>query len=145
MGRQLAVPVMVGSTVYDAGTDEADIVGVDTIKADDVWAGESRSPVVVSVVDSEEFEKAAQALSDANEVIEELRARVAELEGDAAGDGDATGGDEKGAYDDLTVVALKEEIDKRNEGRADEAKLSKSGDKAALVAVLVADDKAQEN
>lgn len=42
-----------------------------------------------------------------------------------------------------TVEDLKAEIDKRNEGRDDDKKLSKSGKKAELLAALAADDAAQ--
>lgn len=42
-----------------------------------------------------------------------------------------------------TVDELKAEIDRRNEGREEDAKLSKDGKKADLVATLAADDAAQ--
>lgn len=42
-----------------------------------------------------------------------------------------------------TVDELKAEIDRRNEDREDDAKLSKDGKKADLVATLAADDAAQ--
>lgn len=48
-------------------------------------------------------------------------------------------------YDALTVDALKAEIDKRNENRADDARLTKSGSKADLVAALEADDNNKES
>jgi hypothetical protein len=41
-----------------------------------------------------------------------------------------------------TVAELKAEIDRRNEGREDDAKLSKDGNKADLQATLAADDSA---
>lgn len=45
------------------------------------------------------------------------------------------------AYADLSVAQLRTEIDRRNDdGRPDEARLSKAGSKAALVARLVEDD-----
>lgn len=47
-----------------------------------------------------------------------------------------------GDYSEATGPALKAEIAARNEGRDDDAKLSASGNKAALVAVLEADDAA---
>lgn len=46
-----------------------------------------------------------------------------------------------GGYDDMTIEALKAEIDSRNEGRDADAELSKTGNKAELVAVLESDDK----
>lgn len=50
--------------------------------------------------------------------------------------------DSDGGYADMKAADLKAEIEKRNEGRADDAKLSTSGNKAELVAALVADDAA---
>lgn len=54
----------------------------------------------------------------------------------------ATGYDPDGAkaVADMTVAELKAEIDRRNEGREDDAKLSKSGSKDDLIAALEADD-----
>lgn len=46
-------------------------------------------------------------------------------------------------YDDLKLDQLKDAIDERNDGREDDAKLPKTGNKADLVKVLVADDEAQ--
>lgn len=47
-------------------------------------------------------------------------------------------------YDGLKLDELKDAIDERNDdGRADDVKLSKAGNKADLVKVLVADDEAQ--
>lgn len=43
-------------------------------------------------------------------------------------------------YDAMTVKALEAEADRRNEDRDDDAKLSKTGNKADLVATLQADD-----
>jgi len=137
MGRKLSMPVMVGSTVYEAGTDEDDILGADSIRAEGVW-DEGSSVVTVTVADAEEIQKAAEALKQANATIDELRQRIAELE-KAAGQGDAEGGGGS-PYDDLDVDALKAEIDKRNEGRDDESRISKRGGKDALTAALVADD-----
>lgn len=47
------------------------------------------------------------------------------------------------AVKDMTVAELKAEIDRRNEGREDAAKLSKTGSKDELVAALEADDSAE--
>lgn len=44
MGRKLNTHVLVGSTIYEPGTDEADIDG--TITADGVWDGDAPAPVV---------------------------------------------------------------------------------------------------
>jgi hypothetical protein len=46
-------------------------------------------------------------------------------------------------YDALTVADLKAEIEKRNEGRDDDTKVSADGKKVDLVAALVADDAKQ--
>jgi len=146
MGRTLKTSIVHGSSYYEAGTDEDQILDADSITAD-VWEGESSQGVSVAEVDAEEFEKAAKALKDANATIGELRAKVAELEAQVASspapEGDGSD-DQKGAYDDLDVDALKAEIDKRNEDRDDESKISKRGGKDTLAAALVADDEAQE-
>lgn len=47
---------------------------------------------------------------------------------------------EPGPYDGLKLDELKAEIEKRNEGREDDAKVSTAGKKADLAAALVADD-----
>ena len=62
--------------------------------------------------------------------------------GDAADAGES----ESGGYESLTKAQLVEEIEKRNEGRDDETKVSPSGtNKPDLVAALVADDAAGDN
>lgn len=64
----------------------------------------------------------------------------------ATADADPGTGGDGGAvvtdYSKLTVPKLRKEIEKRNEGRDDEAQLSTEGDKAALIAVLQGDDNA---
>lgn len=55
-------------------------------------------------------------------------------------DPDADDAPEPGPYDGLKLDELKAEIEKRNEGKADDAKLSTAGKKADLAAALVADD-----
>lgn len=47
------------------------------------------------------------------------------------------------ALGDMTKAELEDEIDRRNEGREDDAKLSKTGNKADLLAALEADDSAE--
>lgn len=42
MGRRLNTTVLVGETVYEAGTDEADIDGAEGVTAD-VWDGETKA------------------------------------------------------------------------------------------------------
>jgi len=63
------------------------------------------------------------------------------------GDAPDAGESESGDYESLTKAQLAEEIERRNEGRDDEAKVSPSGssNKADLVAALVADDAAGDN
>lgn len=51
-----------------------------------------------------------------------------------------TGSDEPKSLDDMTSAELKAEIDSRNEGREDDAKLSKAGNKTELLETLKADD-----
>lgn len=58
---------------------------------------------------------------------------------DTSDDSGSTGGDDKG-YASLKVADLKAEIEKRNDGREDDAKLSTEGNKGDLVAALEADD-----
>lgn len=47
---------------------------------------------------------------------------------------------EQADYSALTMAQLKDEIDRRNDGRVESAKLSKRGTKASLVKVLIEDD-----
>lgn len=54
-------------------------------------------------------------------------------------DSDAPAAD---GYSALKVAELRDEIGRRNEGRAEDALLSTEGNKAALVAILEADDEA---
>lgn len=58
------------------------------------------------------------------------------VDGTIAGPWGAAGG----AYEGLDVDALKAEIDKRNEDREQDARISKRGNAETLVAALVADD-----
>ncbi len=57
-------------------------------------------------------------------------------------DSGSKGSDDDKGYGGLKVDELKAEIEKRNEDRDDDAKLSAEGKKADLVAVLEADDAA---
>jgi hypothetical protein len=57
----------------------------------------------------------------------------------------ASDDDEKAGYDSLKVDELKEEIERRNSDREDDAKLPTDGKKAELVAALEADDAAGDN
>lgn len=51
-----------------------------------------------------------------------------------------SGAEEPTGYEALTVEQLKAEIDKRNKGRDDDARLTKTGTKAELVTALESDD-----
>lgn len=63
----------------------------------------------------------------------------------ADGKGSKADGDAPPAsIDDMNAKELKAEIDRRNEGRDDDAKLSKSGKNADLLAALKADDAAAD-
>ena len=63
------------------------------------------------------------------------------VDGEASDDSDST---EPKGLSDLTVAELKAEVEKRNEGREDDAKIApESQKKDDLVAALEADDKAQ--
>lgn len=95
MGRKLTKTTLVEGVVYDAGTDEADIDGADTVTAD-VWDQESSE--------------------------------------------DGNGGD----YSDFKAADLKAEIERRNEGRGEDDLIPTTGNKAELIAALVADDEAQD-
>jgi hypothetical protein len=68
-----------------------------------------------------------------------LLKRLAELDAgtEQAEDGDAEEGE---PYEVWTAEELKNEIDRRNEGRAAEAQISKAGNKAQLAERLYADD-----
>lgn len=66
---------------------------------------------------------------------------VPEWAGDLVHADDLTGGDE--GYSALKVGDLKAEIERRNEGREDDAKVPADGNKAALIAALESDDQAQ--
>jgi hypothetical protein len=75
---------------------------------------------------------------------DDLRAQLAAATGGTADDNGGKGEPtEKVDYNALDVDALKAEIDKRNEGRDSDAKISKRGGVETLVAALEADDAAQ--
>ncbi|WP_181312470.1 hypothetical protein [Nocardioides campestrisoli] len=158
MSAVLNGSVVVDGVVYPAGTEATDeLVRKVTNPAlwDGLEGGEQGGSVQasVNVMDSPEVQQFA---AQASARLEELQTRAAELaeenealrqeveslkSGAADGDGD---GDE-GAYAGLDIDQLKAEIDSRNEGRKDEAKLSKRGGKDTLIGFLVADDAAQQD
>lgn len=146
MGRKLSTTVQVGPYIYEAGTDEADIQGADTIAAD-VWDGEIASSApeagaftVAEVVALREQYDAQ--IAERDEQIEALRAEVEQLKAAAPeSDPDA---DAPADYSSLDLDALKAEIDRRNEGRDDADRIGKRGSVETLVAALLADDEAQD-
>lgn len=74
-----------------------------------------------------------------NKVTDEVAEQITNPK--AWGEGtDEADSDEPKALDDMSAAELKAEIDTRNEGREDDAKLSKSGTKAELLEALKADD-----
>lgn len=152
MGRRLNTTVQAGRFVFPEGTDEADIAAdIAAGISPALWEGDGAS-VAVTVTDSSGVQ---QALAAATQTIDELRARVVELEAELAaersrtpqpdgGDEDGDGGEPAGgAYDGLDVEALKAVIEERNEGREQDDRISKRGGVETLVAALVADDQAQ--
>ena len=68
-----------------------------------------------------------------------------DLEGAALVADDAAGDSSPVGYGPLTKAALIEAIEERNAGRDEAARLSTSGNKAELVAALVADDAAGDS
>lgn len=168
MSRRLNTTLMVGTTIYPAGTREADIDGVVTAKG--VWDVTDADDSSESSADTAELMKAfdkvraqrddARAKLEAagaerdqlaeqleavavarDQLAERLTAVTAERDQLAAASGSGSG-DGSGPYADLDVDALKTEIDRRNEGRPDDAKISKRGGKDTLLGFLVADDEA---
>ena len=182
MGRRLNTTVLVGSTVYPAGTREEDIDG--TITAEGVWDGtaddvdpspsdESSERVKALETQLRELSAERDGLADQVEALtaerddlavevgplrterdtlrgerdavsgerDELRNVVASLtaERDRLAAASTPGGGTD-RYANLDLDQLKAEIDRRNEGRADEAKILKRGGKDTLIGFLVADD-----
>lgn len=145
MGRKLSTTVQVGPYIYEAGTDEADIEGADTIAAD-VWGGEPASPASAAGDTVPVAEVAALReqydvqLAERDEQIEALMAEIEQLKM-ASPDPDAKA---IADYSSLDLDALKAEIDRRNEGRDDADRIGKRGSAETLVAALIADDEAQD-
>lgn len=78
----------------------------------------------------------------ANKVTDEVAKQITNPRAWGKGqDADAdSGSNAPKTLDDMTAGELKAEIDTRNEGREDDAKISKSGNKAELLEALKADD-----
>ncbi|GEB16669.1 hypothetical protein GUY44_07425 [Pimelobacter simplex] len=150
MGRKLSTTVQVGPYIYEAGTDEADIKGADTIAAD-VWGSEVASTepetgefAVAEVAALRQQYDAQLAERDDRIVdleveIKALTAEIEQLKAEAPDPAPAAPAD----YSSLDLDALKAEIDGRNEGRPDGDRISKRGSVETLVAALIADDEAQ--
>ncbi len=156
--------VLAGGVVYPAGTEATDDL-LAKIPNPRLWGeGSDETSVSVNLAD---FPEVAEAIEQAAERIDELTAaleakdeEIAALTAQLAAvstansDGDATdvgptpaapvapGTEqvEQVDYSALDLDALKAEIDKRNEGRDGDARLSKRGSQETLVAALVADD-----
>lgn len=146
MGRKLITTVQIGSEVYAAGTDEHDIQPAlrEQIVAD-VWGdgapgsgGDHAGDLDVAELENQ----FAQRLSEKDVKIAELVAEIEGLKDDQSGRSSEPAESPKSVdYSAFDIDALKAEIDKRNEGRDSDTKLSKRGSVETLAEALVADDK----
>ncbi|TQK73368.1 hypothetical protein [Nocardioides sp. SLBN-35] len=148
--------VLVGGVVYPAGTEATEEL-LAKIRNPRLWGEDEPADKAVSVDVDVDVAGFQAALAAAQERVDELEAALAARDeeiaaltaqatpadtGDANGDPDtapapvATTVD----YSTLDVEALKAEIDKRNEGRDDGARISKRGSQETLAAALTADD-----
>ncbi|MFE6645666.1 hypothetical protein ACFVJS_03825 [Nocardioides sp. NPDC057772] len=156
MSAKLKQSVISGGKVYHAGT-EATAALRKAIPAK-FWDDIDPAPTGDDGGDLAEVRQMAAAQFAAyEETIEGLNAQIDALKADnddlrsqvaALSSNGADESDERSAtvdYDALDVDALKAEIDRRNEGRDDEAKVSKRGGKDTLVAALRSDDEAAES
>ncbi len=145
MGRKLNTTTLIEGVVYEAGTDEADIVGADTVSAG-VWAGESDHVDVPKVSEVSGMMSSAEVaalrerydtdLAERDETIAALTAELKRLTASSP-DGPVAAAD---YYSALDIDALKAEIDRRNEGRDDADRIGKRGSVETLIAALEADD-----
>ena len=155
MVAKLKRSVLRDGKVYPAGTaataalreaipgkfwDDADPAG-------DLDGGDLAEVRQLAAAQIAEHEKTIEDLTSQIELLkadnDDLRSQVAAASGDGADENGADENDEPTAtvdYDALDFEALKAEIDRRNEGRDDEAKLSKRGSKDTLAAALRSDD-----
>lgn len=154
MAAKLKQSVMSGGKVYPAGTDATDELRK-TIPAK-FWDDVDQEPALdggdlaeVRQMAAAQFAAYEETIKDLLDQIEafkadndDLRSQVAALSGTGADESDEPSATVD--YDALDVEALKAEIDRRNEGRDDEAKVSKRGGKDTLAAALRSDDEAAE-
>ncbi|UUW88396.1 hypothetical protein [Pimelobacter simplex] len=158
MGRKLSTTALIEGVVYEAGTDESDIAGADKVSAD-VWAGEgdpagaaeSEQGDVVPVAEVAALRGQYDAqladrdtrIADLEEQIENLTAEIEQLK-ETSPPADPTADPAAPVdYSSLDLDALKAEIDRRNEGRADADRIGKRGSQETLAAALTADDAAK--
>lgn len=154
MAAKLKQTVLRAGKVYPAGTEATDELR-ETI-ADKFWDDVDPEPAIDGGDLAEVRQLAAAQIAEHEKTIEDLNAQIDALKADnddlrsqvaaLSGNG-ADESDEPSAtvdYDALDVEALKAEIDRRNEGRDDEAKVSKRGGKDTLAAALRSDDEAAE-
>lgn len=101
------------------------------------------SQALLDAAESLELNPNVVMVSDGNFVVPKEVADAATLpEGDTIDEADDEANDGDESYTSWKVAELETEIDARNEGREDDAKISKTGNKADLVAALEADDEA---
>lgn len=153
MAATLNRSVIAGGVVYPAGTAVTDDL-LAKIPDPSVWDGDV--DLAIEPVDNAAWEAKVEKLTaDFKAVVDEKNATIEALTGEleqlkaAQGDGNpaakpsggraATGGVVPD-YSELDIEALKAEIDKRNEGRENDAKISKRGSVETLAAALVSDD-----
>lgn len=152
MSAKLKQSVISGGKVYHAGTEATAALreaiaakfwdDVDPAPAGDV--GDLAEVRQMAAAQFAVYEETIEGLNAQIEVLkaenDDLRSQVAAASGDGADENDEPTATVD--YDALDFEALKAEIDRRNEGRADEAKLSKRGSKDTLAAALRSDDEA---
>jgi hypothetical protein len=156
MGGALKRSVVAGGVLYPAGTSATDELLV-KIPNPRLWGEDEPAEKAVSVTVDVDVAKFQAALAAAEERIDELTAALAARDEEIealnaqASPGEVTDGTEASGeqpavetvdYSALDIDALKAEIDKRNEDREGDARISKRGSQETLVAALVADDAA---
>lgn len=156
MGAKLKQSVLRDGKVYPAGTEATDELR--EAIADKFWDDVDPEPAFDGGDLAEVRQLAAAQIAEHEKTIGELEAQIEALKAEnddlrsqvAAVPDSGNGADESDEssatvdYDALDLEALKAEIDRRNEGRGDDAKLSKRGGKETLAATLLADDEAAE-
>lgn len=157
MSAKLKRSVLRDGKVYPAGTEATDALR-EAIPAK-FWDDDADPAATTDGGDLAEVRQLAAAqIAEHEKTIGELEGQIEALKAEnddlrsqvAAFPDSGNGADENHEpaatvdYDALDVEALKAEIDRRNEGRDDEAKLSKRGGKDTLADTLRSDDEAAE-